>query len=210
MLEPSGLYYPYRFARFYLQGMQVALGDEGYDAVLGLAGLTTYFSELPPPTMERKFDFAYFAALSEGLEAMYGARGGRSMDLRIGRAWFEAGFASFGAFAGMQHPSFQSLAQSSRARIALAALAAIHVQHTDQHIHLEVLESTYQLQADVSPMAWGRQAERPVCHAFVGLIQACLRLASNGYEYHVHERTCQAAGHDECLFEINQKPIGQL
>ena len=210
MLEPSGLYYPYRFARFYLKGMRVVLDAEGYDAVLGLSGLTTYFSELPPPTLERKFDFAYFAALSEALEEMYGARGGRGMALRIGRAWFEAGFENFGAFAGMMHPSFQSLAQPSRARIALEALAAIFVQYTDQNTQFSIQDSTYQLEVDVSPMAWGRQAERPVCHAFVGLIQACLSLASNGYEYHVHERSCRAAGHDECRFEVNQKPIGQL
>ena len=188
----------------------MVLDTEGYDAILGLSGLTTYFTELPPTTLERKFDFAYFAALSEGLEEMYGARGGRGLALRIGRAWFEAGFENFGAFAGLMHPAFQSLPQASRAQIALEALATIFVQHTDQLTRLNVLETTYQIQVDVSPMAWRRQADRPVCHALVGLIQACLRLASNGYEYHVHESACQAAGHDECIFDINQKPIGQL
>ena len=209
MLEPSGLYYPNRFARFFLLGMQDVLGSEGLDAILSLAGLATYLDRLPPDTMERKFDFAYLAALSDSLEEWYGPRGGRGLALRIGRAWFEDGFQSFGAFAGMDHPMFQALPLESRAHIGLDALAAIFMQCTDQRTTFSVQPETYQITIDVSPMAWSRQADRPVCHALVGLLQACLNRASNGYEYHVHESACRATGHDECVFLINQKPIGQ-
>lgn len=209
MLEPSGLYYPYRFARFYLLGMQDVLGTEGLDAILGLAGLTTYLRDLPPDNMERKFDFSILAALSAALEEWYGPRGGRGLSLRIGRSWFDQGLHSFGAFAGMAHPAFLALPLHSRARLGLDALCAIFMQHTDQQMKLTVHDTTYEVSVDVSPMAWGRQADRPVCHALVGLMQACLHYASDGYEYHVYENACRAAGYDDCVFVINQKPIGQ-
>ncbi|MBZ0302915.1 MAG: 4-vinyl reductase [Anaerolineae bacterium] len=209
MLEPSGLYYPYRFARYFLLGMQDVLGAEGLDAIVGLAGLTTYLSDLPPDTLERKFDFAYLAAVSGVLEDWYGARGGRGLALRIGRSWFIQGFHTFGALAGLAHPAFQSLPLNRRAQISLDALAAIFNQYSDQQTVFSIHEATYQLTVDVSPMAWGRQSDRPVCHALVGLFQECLRQASGGYEFLVHESACRAAGHDECIFVINQKPIGQ-
>jgi hypothetical protein len=208
-LEPSGLYYPYRLTRYFLLGMQDVLGTEGLDTILGLAGLTTYLNELPPDTLERKFDFAYLSALSAGLEDWYGARGGRGLALRTGRAWFAQGFQNFGAFAGMAHPAFQALPLASRAQIGLKTLTTIFMQYTDQETILTVQDNVYLVTVDVSPMAWGRQADRPVCHALVGLIQECLHQATGGYEFHVHESACRAAGNDECVFVINQKPIGQ-
>lgn len=210
MLEPSGLYYPNRFARYFLLGMQEALGEEGFGAIRDIAGLSTYLSQWPTDTMDRQFDFAYLAALSEGLEELYGARGGRGVALRIGRAWFDRGFRSFGVFAGFEHPAFKSLPVASRSRIGLEALKTVFMEYSDQHTVLGENDDVHTITIEVSPMAWGRQEDRPVCHAQVGLIQGCLHMASGGYEYHVREQTCRAAGHDECVFAVNKKPIGQL
>lgn len=210
MLNPSGLYYPNRFARYFLQGMQDALSEDGFAAIRDIAGLTTYLSNWPPDTMDRQFDFAYIAALSEGLEELYGARGGRGVALRIGRAWYEQGFKTVGALAGFQHPVFQGLSLERRAHVGLQALTNVFNQHSDQQTTLQEEGSTYIVTVEISPMAWGRQEERPVCHALTGLIQGCLHSASNGYEFHVREHMCRATGHDECVFAINKKPIGQL
>jgi predicted hydrocarbon binding protein len=59
-------------------------------------------------------------------------------------------------------------------------------------------------------MIWGRQTDMPVCHSLGGLFQATLHAASAGYEYHVVETTCHAVGQDQCIFQVNKKPIGQL
>ena len=205
MLEPSGFYYPNRFARAYLLGMQQTLGADGYETILDITDLATYFAELPPDTLDRQFDFVYFATLNQGLEAMFGARGGRGMALAIGRAWFAQGLSSFGAFAGLAHPKFQALSLDNRAYIALQAFSGVFQQYSDQSMHLRLQDDGYELSVDSSPMTWGRQTEQPVCHSLVGLLQA-----SDGHEYHVHEVACRAAGQDLCIFHINLKPIGQL
>ena len=200
MLEPSGLYYPNRIARAYLRAMGEVMGKNGLNAILSLAGLEQYIDNPPPDTLTKQFDFAYLAALSQALEDMYGARGGRGMALRIGRACFSLGIKSFGALAGVTDPAFAVLPLPSRSYLGLRAMASTVTTEDD----------AYEVHVDVSPFSWSRTAEKPVCHALVGITQETLRFASNGYEYHVQEIACRAIGNDECVFRVNKLPIGQF
>jgi predicted hydrocarbon binding protein len=209
MLEPSGLYYPNRIARWFFLAMEDVMGKHGLNAVLGLAGLEAFMGNPPPDSLARQFDFAYMAALNQALEDMYGPRGGRGMALRIGRATVSQGMKNFGALVGMADPAFQALPLVKRQRIGLDALAAVFSRFSDQITSVSETDSAYQLTAEISPMAWGRNADRPVCHALVGITQEVLSYASGGYEFHVQEIVCRAAGGDQCVFKINKTPIGQ-
>lgn len=210
MLEPSGLYYPNRIARLYLLAMEDVMGHNGLNAILSLAGLETYVDRIPPDNLSRQFDFVSMAALSQSLEDMYGARGGRGMALRIGRACFARGLKQFGAMAGMADPAFQVLPLEQRSKVGLEALAAIFTNFSDQRTIFEEAEQYFLLHTDYSPIAWGRTSDKPVCHGLVGIIQESLRWSSDGYEYVVQEMSCRAAGGESCVFRINKKPIGQL
>lgn len=185
------------------------MGKSGLEAVLTLAGLEQYIEQFPPNNLARQFDFAYLAALNQALEDLFGARGGRGMALRIGRACFSRGLKSFGAMAGMSDPAFLVLPLPTRLKLGLDALTAIFTNFSDQHTLLEDRGEFYQLTTEISPMAWGRSTDKPVCHALVGIIQESLRWSSDGYEYHVQEIACRAAGDDACIFRVNKKPIGQ-
>lgn len=208
MLEPSGLYYPNRIARLIFSAMEDVMGKSGLGAVLSLAQLDTYADQYPPDNLARQFDFAYLSSLSQALEEMYGARGGRGMALRVGRAAFAGGINRFGALAGMADPAFQALPLELRTKFGVEALAAIFTNFSDQQTQTRETENHYELITDYSPFAWGRTSEKPVCNAFVGIIQESLRWASQGYEYHVTEVSCRAAGDDSCVFRVNKKPIG--
>jgi predicted hydrocarbon binding protein len=190
--------------------MDEVMGTSGLNAVLSLAGLDAYIDNPPPDTLTRQFDFAYLAALNQALEDMYGARGGRGMALRIGRACFAHGMKSFGALAGINDPAFKALPLPSRVHLGLEALASVFTNFSDQKSYMRTEENYYEFVVENSPMAWGRTSDKPVCHALVGMIQEALRWASNGYEYHVQETACHATGSEECIFRINKKPIGQL
>ena len=210
MLEPSGLYYSNRIARFFFRAMEVVLGRGGLEVLLSTSELDRYLAELPPDNLARQFDFADMAAVNEALEDAYGERGGRSMALRIGRAWIEAGLNSFGAMAGMQHPAFQNLPVEERARIGLQALADIFTRFSDQQTTLESDETYHWMFVDASPMAWGRNSETPVCHAITGLCQQTLNWATGGYEFHVQEVECESRGDERCVFRVNQTAIGKV
>lgn len=210
MLEPSGLYYPNRIARLFFTAMEDVMGKSAFNALLSLAGLESYVNQPPPDTLARQFDFAYMAAICEALEDIYGARGGRGMALRIGRATFARGLKAFGAMGGMSDPAFQALPLDTRTQLGLQALAAVFTNFSDQRTAINEEADYYFVTTDTSPMAWGRTTGKPVCHALTGIIQEGLRWASDGYEYVVQETMCRAAGDSQCVFRVNKKPIGQL
>jgi predicted hydrocarbon binding protein len=209
VLEPSGLYYPNRIARYFFQAMEDVMGQNGLNVVLSLAGLENHIGRLPPDNLAIQFDFAYMAAIQQAFEEMYGERGGRGIALRIGRACFSQGMKNFGAMAGMNNPAFRALPQEDRCRIGLRALAEIFSKFSDQKSEFSEDERGYRFTVQVSPMAWGRTTDKPVCHLLAGILQECLRWASNGYEYYVIETTCHACGAESCVFTVNKTPIGQ-
>ncbi len=210
MLEPSGLYYPNRIARYFLLAMEDVIGKNGLTALLSLAELDSLNAAPPPDDLARHFDFSHLAALSQALEEMYGARGGQGMALRIGRACFANGMKSFGVMKGMADPAFRALPLETRTDIGVRALAAVFTNFSDQSTQVLDAGTHFEISTEFSPYAWGRSAERPVCNALVGVIQEGMRWASDGYEYHVHETQCRALGDDQCVFRVNKTPIGQL
>lgn len=206
--EPSGLYYPNRIARYFFLAMEDVMGQNGLNVVLSLAGLDVYLDRLPPDNLAGEFDFAAMSAIQEALEEMYGPRGGRGMALRIGRASFSQGMRTFGALAGMNDPAFRALPRDSRCRLGLMALANVYSSFSDQESSFAEDTQSYRFIVENSPMAWGRTADKPVCHALVGCLQECMRWISNGYEYYVSETACHACGNEMCEFVIHKVPMG--
>jgi predicted hydrocarbon binding protein len=204
--EPSGLYYPNRLARYFLLAMEDVMGKSGLAMVMNMAGLDS--AALPPDDLDRAFDFASIAALSIALEEMYGARGGRGLALRIGRSCFAQGMKSFGALAGVSDKAFRALPLEARLQLGLTALADIFTRFSDQKSTFDENDRSYLFVVETSPMAWGRTADKPVCHALVGILQEGLRWVSNGQEFYVTETECRATGSESCVFTINKKPIG--
>ncbi len=210
MLEPSGLYYPNRFARQFLVAMEDVMGLHGLNTILNMANLDQYIDQLPPEDMANQFDFVYLAALSQALEDMYGPRGGRGIALKIGRAAFSLGIKNFGALAGMASPTFVALPLEKRAQLGLNALAAVFTRFTDQESSIEEEETAHLFIAGASPFSWGRTADRPVCHALAGMIQEGMRWSSQGAEYHVYETECRAMGDERDVFRVHKAPIGGM
>jgi predicted hydrocarbon binding protein len=207
VVEPSGLYYPNRVARYFMMAAEDMLSQSGLQAALSMSGLDRQF---PPDNLDRSYDFANFAALSQALEEMYGARGGRGMALRIGREWFSHGMKSFGALAGLADPAFRTLPLDTRCSLGLEALTSIFRHYSDQHVTLEQDDEHFYWIVENCPTAWGRVSDKPVCHALVGLLQGCLSWATDGCEFHTYERVCAAVGSPkrQCIFSVHKKPIG--
>lgn len=184
------------------------MGDSSLNAILTMSELSHLIENLPADNMEKVFDFAQLAMISRNVEMMFGARGGRSMALRVGREMFSLGLNRFGAFAGMSDTAFQTLPLENRASLGIQAMAAVFTNFSDQHCRVKSLPEAYLFEVENSPMAWGRTAESPVCHAIVGILQEGLRWASGGHEYHVQEVICRATGGEACIFKVNKNPIG--
>jgi len=207
--EPSGLYYPNRLARAFFMAMDDVMGQHGLNAILTTARLERYMQQPPPDNLERAFDFADMAAMSVAMEEIYGVRGGRGMALRIGRAAFAKGLKRFGVMRGLGDPAFRALPLAQRVNYGLQALAAVFTHFSDQQATLHEEPDAYLFEVINSPMAIGRTADKPVCHAQVGILQEALLWASNGYVFLVREVACQAMGAEACVFRINKSAIGE-
>lgn len=206
--ERSGLNYPNKIARIYIMAMEDVMGKNGLNAILNLAGLQNYIDNYPADNLDRQFDFADFTALNTALEDMYGPRGGRGLALRAGRACFAQGLKNFGALAGVGDLAFKVLPLGAKLKMGIPALASIFSNFSDQISEVSEFSDHYVYTIKRCPVCWGRTADKPVCHAAVGLLQEALRWVSGGHEFRVVETECHAKGDTYCVFVIYKEPIG--
>ncbi len=206
-IPKSGLYYPYKFARIAIMALKEVMGQNGVNAILNLASLTELIENLPPDTLERKFDFSDFSAISGALEVMFGQRGGRSLALRAGRATFDEGLKNFGALAGVGDLAFKVLPQQIKLRIGLPAMGKIFSQTSDQLSTVQEFPDHFIYTIHRCPVCWGRHTEKPACNYANGLLQASLKWVSGGNEFRVMQSTGKSCGDENCQFIIPKEPI---
>lgn len=207
IVPKSGYYYPNRIGRIYLEAMEEVMGRNGLNALLNLIGLKEYIQEYPPENLERAFDFSDFSNLNQGLDDIYGPRGGRGLALRGGRATFARGLKGFGALAGVGDLAFKVLPLATKMKIGLPAMARVFTQFSDQITRVESFDDYHLYHIDRCPVCWGRQADKQICYVAVGLLQEGLRWVSGGMEFRVEEVDCIAMGSDSCTFKIDKEPI---
>ncbi|RMF38431.1 MAG: 4-vinyl reductase [Chloroflexi bacterium] len=188
--------------------MEEIMGRNGLNAILNMAGLSEYIDNFPPDNLEKEFDFADYAALNQALEDMYGPRGGRGLALRAGRASFARGLQGFGALAGVGDLALKMVPLHMKLKMGLPAMARVFTQVSDQISRVEERDGNFVYIIERCPVCWGRKAEKPICHAAVGLLQEGLRWASGGKEFRVEEIACIAVGDKNCEFLIYKDPIG--
>lgn len=208
-MEPipkSGLYYPYKFARIAVLALKDVMGQNGLNAVLNLAGLSHLIDTLPPDTLERKFDFAEFSAISGALEEMFGPRGGRSLAFRAGVATFNDALRFFGALAGVGDLAFKVLPLQIKLRIGLPAMARIFTQVSDQLSTVEESPDHFTYIIHRCPVCWGRHTDKPACNYATGLLAASLKWVSGGSEFQIYQTTAKSCGDENCKFIVPREP----
>jgi hypothetical protein len=207
-LPSSGYFYPNKIARIYLLAMEEIMGKNGLNAVLNMAKLSEVIDNYPPDNLDKEFDFNSYSALNAALEEMYGPRGGRGLALRAGRASFARGLQGFGALAGVGDLAFKVLPLGAKLKMGLPAMAGIFSQVSDQISRVEEKDDHFLYVIERCPVCWGRRADKPVCHAAVGLLQEGLRWVSGGKEFRVDEVSCVAVGDTNCSFAVYKEPVG--
>jgi predicted hydrocarbon binding protein len=206
-IAKSGLYYPNRIARIYLEAMEEVMGKNGLNAILNMANLKNLIDNYPPENLDRQFDFADYSALSGALEEMYGPRGGRGLAQRAGRASFAQGLRNFGALAGAGDLAFKILPLGAKLKIGIPAMAKIFSAVSDQKSTVEETETEFRYIMKPCPVCWGRKSDKPMCYAGVGLLQEGLKWVSGGHEFKVYETQCVACGDDACVLVVPKEPI---
>ena len=206
-VELSGLYYPNKIARIYLDVLEDIMGKNGLNSVLNKAGLARLIDNYPPDNLRKEFDFAEFAALNQGLDDTYGPRGGRVFALRGGKASVKAGLEAFGAAVGISGLAMKVLPLQAKIKVGLTGMARIFTTFSDQNSTVQDDGDRYVYVIKQCPVCWGREADRPICHGAVGLLQGGLHWASGNKDFAVVQTECKAMGHEKCSFDIFKEPL---
>ncbi len=207
--EPSGFYYPNRFGLILFDALEEIMGRNGLNAILNMAGLSQFIDNPPPDEMDKGFDFAYISALNRALEEMYGPRGGRGLQLRLGRVLFAQGLANFGALVGASDLAFKVLPLPAKLKAGLPAVAKVFDSLSDQTSYVKDSgEDHFHYIIDRCSMCWGRKVERPGGFIAAGIIEEALRWLSGGRTFRVDQITCMGMGHEDCTFAVYKEPIG--
>lgn len=207
-LEAVQYFYPNIMGRVLLNAVLGELGDRQVDALLRQARLEHLLADLPPWDHQPAFAFSWVSGLMQALEALYGRPGGRGLALRIGKAAFRNGLRHFDRAVGVTDGMFRFLPLADKMETGAQLLARFFNSYTDQRVQVHTLPDRLIWQIDRCPVCWGRQAESPVCHLAVGVLQEGLYWLSGGKFFPVQETHCIAQGDNACTIEISRQPLG--
>lgn len=205
--EHSSFYYPNKMGRIILLGMEEIVGRNGLNAVLNMAELAELAANLPSNNLERGFAFEQLSSIQASLEKMYGPRGGQGVALRTGRACFKYGLREFGSLMGLTNTAFHLLPLQEKILLGASLFADIFNNYSDQRVHIEDTGAQILWHIDRCAVCWGRQAEGPICHLAVGILQEALYWVSGGRYFCVEETRCIARGDQACTIVIEKKPL---
>jgi predicted hydrocarbon binding protein len=208
MRTPEGsFYYPNKMGRIILVAMEEIIGHSGINSVLNLVSLSSFIDHYPPPNQELRFPFELVSRIQFGLEEAYGPRGGRGVSLRVGRACFRYGLKEFGALMGLTDMAFRLLPLQTKLKLGIQSFADIFNKYSDQRVRVEEDAEHFYWHIERCPVCWDRQAEAPICHLAVGLLQESLYWAGSGKFFEVEEMHCIACGDETCTIKIDKLPM---
>lgn len=198
---------PNNMGRIILLGMEEILGIDGLKAVLNKSGLPRWSGGYPPDDMRLGFSFEDLSRLQVALEDLYGARSGRGLALRSGRAGFKFGLRQFGQQLGLNEVSFRLLPITEKLPQGAELLAGLFNQFSDERVRVETGETQLLWHIERCPVCWGRESQDPLCHLAVGLMQEALYWVSGGKSFIVEEIACIARGDPACTIAIDRQPL---
>lgn len=207
--EPSGYYYPNRFGLILFDALEEIMGRNGLNAILNMAGLSRFINSPPPDVLDKGFDFSYISALNQALETMYGPRGGRGLQLRLGRVLFAQGLANFGALVGASDLAFKVLPLQARIKAGLPAVAKVFDSLSDQISYVrDPGGDQYHYVIEQCSMCWGHTVDRAGGFIAVGIIEEAMRWISDGRTFRVDQVSCIGMGDANCTFHVYKEPVG--
>ncbi len=187
--------------------MEEIVGDSALNAVLNLADLSAHVEHFPPHDQDLQIPFSHIGRLQEGLERVYGPRGGRGVALRTGQVCFKYGLREFGPELGLTDLAFRLLPLQAKIRTGSEALAGLFNRMTDQRVRVSWEQEKLTWHIDRCPLCTGRKTSDPCCHLAVGLLQEALYWVSGGKFFQVEETGCIARGDSACTIVIDPEPV---
>lgn len=188
----------------FLETIQNIVGPNGLKSILNYAHLKKYIDNFPPDNEELEIPLKDLQGLYYSLIELFGSKGARSLQLRVGRGNVQRGFDRRPKTMKAIQLAARLLPETKKIRLVLERLIEydkkayaqaedlIELQEEGDYfliIHRDRFESE------------GVISQTPVCGDFVGTIEALVEWIT-GHPHKVEEIECRAMGHPADVFKI--------
>lgn len=205
--EKVTYYYPNKWARIILTSAEEVMGRQGVNAMLNMAKLPEYIGNYPPDNMKKAFSFEGVGQLQEAIWDFYGPRGARVFAVRAGEQAFREGLAQFRSVAAAAQVAMRVGSLEAKVKLGLDFFSKFFNTVSDQVVEIDEDEKHWIWRITRCPVCWEREADEPVCHLAIGVLQAALAWTTENKKFRVMETECKAKGDEYCVIKIEKIPV---
>lgn len=194
--------------RIYLETVQNIVGPNGLKSILNYGHLEKYIDSFPPYNDELEIPVEELQALFLSLYELFGRKGVRGLQLRVGRENARVGIEGRSAIAKSLKAAARLIPETKKLGILLKKL--VEESNKSFTSQLEVLPVELREEDDSFLIihkdrfeSEGVASQEPVCNVFVGNLQYVIEWMT-GHSHEVEEIECRAMGHPADVFRISK------
>lgn len=192
--------------RTYVETIQSIVGENGLRSILHYAHLEKYIETFPPRDDKVEIPVQEVRALFRSLTILFGDKGVRGLQLRVGREISRNALEGRPAIAKTIKMAARLLPEIKKMRFALDKLAEqVKQSYTflEGVVPVEVKEEEdcFLIYHRVRFESEGVTSRSPVCNVFVGMIQYFMEWIT-GHPHEVVEVECRAMGSPADVFKV--------
>lgn len=196
--------------RLWLETIENVVGTNGLKSILNYAQLEHFIDSYPPDNDDREIPVEDLRKFYLALHDLFGQKGARSLQLRIGREFIRIGTEKRPTIAKALKLSTRLLPVNKRISMALQKYAEVYDERQPSFIYkprIEVKEKDeYFLLIDKDNFeSEGISSDTPICNTCVGRLQYIMEWIT-GHPHHIEEIECRAMGHPFDIFKISKAP----
>lgn len=196
--------------RLWLETIENVVGSNGLKSILNYAHLKQFIDSYPPDNDDLDIPLEDLRKFYLALYDLFGHKGARSLQLRVGREFIRIGTEKRPTIAKALKLSTRLVPENMRIRLALQKYADIYDERQPSLIHkprMEVREEDeYFLLIDKDNFeSEGMSSDTPVCNTCVGRLQYTIEWIT-GRPHQIEEIECRAMGHPFDVFRISKAP----
>jgi predicted hydrocarbon binding protein len=197
--------------RIYLETIETIVGSNGLRSILNYAHLEHYIDRFPPDNDNVVIPLQDVKVLCRSLLELFGLKGARSLQLRIGRENVRRGLEKRPCIARSMRIAARLVPEKRKMRIGLEKLVDTAKQRytslvyaPDERIELHEEEDYFLI---IERDGWESEdviSSTPVCQVYVGILEAVVEWIT-GATHRVEEIECRAMGDPADVFRIEKK-----
>jgi predicted hydrocarbon binding protein len=192
--------------RIYLETVQNVVGPNGLKSILNYSHLEKYIDFFPPNNDEMEISLKELQALFSSLYDLFGSKGVRGLQLRVGRENARVGIEKRSAIAKPLKAAARLVPQTMKMRLSLEKIVeqsnqVYTWQQNGPAVQLREEEDCFLIVHEDRFESEGIVSNTPVCNVFVGNIQYVIEWIT-GRRYRIEEIECRAMGYPADVFRI--------